>query len=184
MQTNSENLIQILDLKFRPYLSSEEIDQAVARVAEKVDQDCAMSGTSPLFICILNGSFIFGSDLLKKIKTPCQIEFIRLKSYEGTQTTEKVQEVIGLHQEIAGRDIIIIEDIVDTGHTLDHFLAKLQTMHPKSVKIASLLFKKEAFQKSFPIDYIGFEIENKFIVGYGLDYNEFGRNLPAIYQLV
>lgn len=174
--------IQILDLKFKPYISAEEIDQTVLRLAEKIDED--YMGLHPLFICILNGSFIFASDLLKKVKTPCNIEFVRLKSYEGTQTTEKVQEVLGIQADLKGKDIIIIEDIVDTGHTLANFLEKLSQYEPQSVKIASLIFKKEAFKKEFKIDYLGFEIENKFIVGYGLDYNEYGRNLPEIYQIV
>jgi len=174
--------IQILDLKFKPYISAQEINEKISQIASYIDRDCV--GSHPLFICILNGSFIFASDLLKKVKSPCNIEFVRLKSYEGTQTTENVQEIFGLHSEIEGKDIIIIEDIVDTGHTLHNFLQKINTYHPKSVKIASLIFKKEAFKKEFKIDYLGFEIENKFIVGYGLDYNEYGRNLPEIYQVV
>jgi hypoxanthine phosphoribosyltransferase len=121
---------------------------------------------------------------LKKVKSPCQIEFVRLKSYDGTQSTEQINEIFGLQVDITDKDIIIIEDIVDTGHTLDNFLKKVATHNPKSVKIASLIFKKEAFQKDFPIDFLGFEIENKFIVGYGLDYNEYGRNYPEIYQII
>jgi hypoxanthine phosphoribosyltransferase len=109
---------------------------------------------------------------------------VRLKSYEGTQSTEKVREVLGLQVDIKDRDLIVVEDIVDTGHTLAHFFEYLKDYEPRSVKLASLIFKKEAFQKEFQIDYLGFEIENKFIVGYGLDYNEYGRNLDAIYQLV
>lgn len=174
--------ITILDLKFKPYINASEIDAAISKMAQTI---CADYGDShPLFICVLNGSFIFASDLIKKISIPCNIEFVRLKSYSGTQTTENVCEIIGLHSDIQGRDIIILEDIVDTGHTLDKFLRELQRLSPKSIKIASLIFKKEAFQKNFAIDYLGFEIENKFIVGYGLDYNEYGRNLPEIYQIV
>lgn len=176
--------IQILDLHFQPYISAEEIDKAVSRMATDIDAQFSGSDSHPLFLSILNGSFIFSSDLLKKIKTPCQIEFIRLKSYEGTQTTTNVSEIMGLQLDIRGRDVIILEDIVDTGHTLAHFLEKIKQYEPRSVKIASLIFKKEAFQKSFHIDYLGFEIENKFIVGYGLDYNEYGRNLPEIYQIL
>ena len=175
-------IIQILDLKFQPYISAAEIDKSVDEIAKRIDAD--YEGKNPLFICVLNGSFIFASDLMKKISTPCNIEFVRLKSYEGTYSTEKVREVLGLNSDIKGRDIIIIEDIVDTGHTLAHFFNYLQSFETKSIKLASLIFKKEAFQKDFKIDYLGFEIENKFIVGYGLDYNEYGRNLDAIYQLV
>lgn len=178
----SSEFIQILDLKFRPYISAVKLDEKVSEIAIAIDRD--YNGKSPLFICVLNGSFIFASDLLKKVSIPCNIEFVRLKSYEGLATTEKVREVLGLTCDIKGRDIIIVEDIVDTGHTLAHFLEYLKSYEPRSVKIASLIFKKEAFQKKFHIDYLGFEIENKFIVGYGLDYNEYGRNLDAIYQLI
>lgn len=174
--------IQILDLKFKPYISAEEIDKAISRISEEIDKEYINS--HPIFICILNGSFIFASDLLKKVKSPCQIEFVRLKSYEGIQSTENVNEIFGLQVDIKDKDIIIIEDIVDTGHTLDSFLKKIASYNPKSVKIASLIFKKDAFQKTFPIDFLGFEIENKFIVGYGLDYNEYGRNYPEIYQII
>jgi len=174
--------IQILDLKFKPYLSADRINAVVGDIAARIDADYA--DRVPLFVCILNGSFVFASDLLKKVSIPCNIEFVRLKSYDGMHTTEKVREVLGLQIDVKGRDIIVIEDIVDTGHTLSHFLEYLKNFEPRSVKLASLIFKKEAFQKDFSIDYLGFEIENKFIVGYGLDYNEYGRNLDSIYQLV
>lgn len=174
--------IQILDLKFKPYLSAERINAVVGEIAARIDADYA--DRVPLFVCILNGSFVFASDLLKKVSVPCNIEFVRLKSYDGMHTTEKVREVLGLQIDVKDRDVIVIEDIVDTGHTLAHFLEYLKNFEPKSVKLASLIFKKEAFQKDFSIDYLGFEIENKFIVGYGLDYNEYGRNLDSIYQLV
>jgi hypoxanthine phosphoribosyltransferase len=175
-------VIEILDLKFQPYISSEKIDEVVGDLARQINAD--YQGKNPLFLCVLNGSFIFASDLLKKISLPCNIEFVRLKSYEGTQSTENVREVLGLNVDIKNRDIIVIEDIVDTGHTLAHFMDYLGTREPKSIKLASLIFKKEAFQKDFKLDYVGFEIENKFIVGYGLDYNEYGRNLDSIYQLI
>lgn len=174
--------IQILDLVFKPYISEQEIDEANTRIASQINEE--YRDRNPLFICVLNGSFIFASDLMKKIRIPSNIEFVRLKSYEGTQTTEQIKEVLGLQVDIADREIIILEDIVDTGHTLSNFLEKLEILGPKSIKIASLIFKKEAFRKNFKIDYMGFEIENKFIVGYGLDYNEFGRNLALIYQVV
>jgi len=174
--------IQILDLSFKPYISAEHIEIAVSEMAKKIDADYA--GKNPVFICVLKGSFIFASDLLKKVTIPCNIEFVRLKSYSGTQSTEDVKEILGLQTDVKGRDLVILEDIVDTGHTLASFTKKLTKMDPKSMKIASLIFKKEAFQKEFKIDYLAFEIENKFVVGYGLDYNEYGRNLDAIYQIV
>jgi hypoxanthine phosphoribosyltransferase len=176
--------IQILDLRFKPYISAFDIEDAVQAMASKIDLDFANADTPPLFICILNGSFIFASDLLRKIKTPSQIEFVRLKSYDGTASTGNLKEIFGLQIDIANREIILIEDIVDTGHTLANFFQIISKHHPKSVRIASLIFKKQAFQKDFKIDYVGFEIENKFIVGYGMDYNEYGRNLPEIYQIV
>jgi len=175
-------VIEILDLKFQPYISSEKIDRVVGDLARRINED--YQGKNPLFLSVLNGSFIFTSDLLKKISLLCNIEFVRLKSYDGTQSTENVREVLGLNVDIKNRDIIVIEDIVDTGHTLAHFIVYLKTREPKSIKLASLIFKKEAFQKDFELDYVGFEIENKFIVGYGLDYNEYGRNLDSIYQLI
>ena len=155
-------VIEILDLKFQPYISSEKIDRVVGDLARRINED--YQGKNPLFLSVLNGSFIFTSDLLKKISLLCNIEFVRLKSYDGTQSTENVREVLGL--------------------TLAHFIDYLKTREPKSIKLASLIFKKEAFQKDFELDYVGFEIENKFIVGYGLDYNEYGRNLDSIYQLI
>lgn len=178
------DVISILDLKFKPYISEDKISAMVKELARKIDEDYRDKESVPLFLCILNGSFMFCSDLLKQLKTPSQIEFVRLKSYMGTQSTENVQMLIDLNINVKNRDVILIEDIVDTGHTLSYFIEILRDMNPRSIKIASLIFKKEAFRKNFSIDYLGFEIENKFIVGYGLDYNELGRNLPAIFQLV
>lgn len=175
-------MITVLDLTFRPYISATEIDLAIQKMADKINSDYA--DKNPIFLCILKGSFIFASDLFKKIAIPSEIEFIRLKSYDGTRSTEHIQTILGLQVDIKDKHIIILEDIVDTGHTLDSLLKDLKKEMPASLKVASLIFKKEAFQKSFEIDYLGFEIENKFIVGYGLDYNEQGRNLPEIYQLV
>lgn len=175
-------MIQILDLQFQPYISASQIDEAVSKMAAKMNED--FKDKNPLFICILKGSFIFASDLYKKITIPSEIEFIRLKSYDGTQSTEHIQTMIGLSANIVDRNIIILEDIVDTGNTLDSLLKDLSKEKPQSISLASLIFKKEAFKKDFEIDYLGFEIENKFIVGYGLDYNEYGRNLPEIYQIV
>lgn len=174
--------INILDLTFKPYISENEIKSAVIRLGEKLTKD--YKDKKPLFLSVLNGSFMFTADLVRQIDFECEIEFIRLKSYEGTQSSEVVQEVIGLNKNIEGLDIIIVEDIVDTGLTLHRLIETLTTKNPKSITIASLIFKKEAFKKNYPIDYIGFEIENKFIVGYGLDYDGYGRNLKEIYQII
>jgi hypoxanthine phosphoribosyltransferase len=175
-------VIQILDLSFKPYISATQIEEANVKMAAKINVD--YKDKNPLFICILKGSFIFASDLFKKITIPAEIEFIRLKSYDGTQSTEHIQTLIGLSANIIDRNIIILEDIVDTGNTLESLLNDLKKEKCQSIGLASLIFKKDAFKKDFKIDYLGFEIENKFIVGYGLDYNEYGRNLPEIYQIV
>lgn len=177
-------MVQVLDLKFKSYIDASQIKEAVKRIANQIDDEFSSTESVPLFISVLNGSFIFASDLLRQIRVQCQIEFIRLKSYEGIHSTEKLLEIIGLKVNVENRDIIILEDIVDTGHTLDKLIKKLKNQNPKSIKIASLIFKKEAFKGDFMIDYMGFEIEDKFIVGYGMDYNDYGRNLPEIYQLV
>ncbi len=174
-------MVQILDLQFKPYIDSVKIESAVLDMANKINED--YKDKNPLFLCILKGSFIFASDLYKKITIPSEIEFIRLKSYDGTQSTENIQTLIGLSANIIDRNIIILEDIVDTGNTLESLLRDLSKEKPQSIALATLIFKKEAFKKDFKIDYLGFEIENKFIVGYGLDYNEYGRNLPEIYQI-
>jgi hypoxanthine phosphoribosyltransferase len=179
-----EELVNVLNLKFKSYIDSTQIQDAVKRIASQMNDEFSKTESAPLFISVLNGSFIFASDLLRQLKIQCQIEFIRLKSYEGVSSTENLLEIIGLNVDMKGRHIIILEDIVDTGHTLDKLVKKLQKENPKSIKIAALIFKKEAFKKDFQIDYLGFEIENKFIVGYGMDYNDYGRNLSEIYQVV
>ena len=143
-----------------------------------------MEGKDHLFLCVLNGAFVFASDLLKKITIDCEISFVKLSSYEGTKTTNTIREMIGLDQSIEGRTIIIIEDIVDTGLTMDYTRKKLKKLGAIDVRIATLLFKPEAFKKDYALDYVGIAIPNKFIVGYGLDYDGYGRNLPDIYQII
>lgn len=176
-----DNQIEILDLKFKPYISEVEIEKAIKAMSGSINE--RYSQRKPLFICVLNGSFIFSSDLLKNISIPCQIEFVKLKSYDGMESTRKVKEMLSLQSDIKDRDIIILEDIVDTGHTLNFFIEKISALQPNSIAIAALLFKKRAFQYDFKIDYLGIEIEDKFVVGYGMDYKEYGRNLSSIYQL-
>lgn len=174
--------INILDLTFRPYIPQLEIEQKVTAMGRQITED--YRDKTPFILSVLNGSFIFTADLVRAIDLPCETEFVKLKSYEGTQSTEQIQEMIGLERDIKGLDIIIVEDIVDTGLTLYRLIENLKLKEPKSIAIASLIFKKEAFKKEYAIDYVGFEIENKFIVGYGLDYNGYGRNLKEIYQIV
>ena len=173
------SVIRLKDKKFKPHILSEDIIAQANRVANEIAND--YEGKNPLFIAVLNGAFMFASDLLKAYPHNCEISFVKLSSYQGTQSTEKVKEIIGLNQSIDGRDVIIIEDIVDTGITMQNLILDLDKMKPSSVKIATLFFKPEAFQKDFKIDYIGFNIGNDFIVGYGLDYDQLGRNLKDIY---
>ncbi|HLU84214.1 MAG TPA: hypoxanthine phosphoribosyltransferase [Vicingaceae bacterium] len=173
--------ITIKDKTFKPYISAEDLQNAIQKVATTINQD--YKGKSPIFIGVLNGSFMFMSDLLKEINLQCTVSFVKLASYEGTSTTGKINELIGLNEDLQGQDIILVEDIVDTGNTLVKLYEILQNKKVNSIKIASLLFKPEAYHKPYPIDYIGKEIPNAFVLGYGLDYDGYGRNLSSIYVL-
>jgi len=173
--------ITIKDKTFKPYISAEELQTSISKVANEINTHYI--GKSPIFIGVLNGSFMFMSDLLKEINLQCMVSFVKLASYEGTTTTGKVNELIGLNEDIEGQDIILVEDIVDTGNTLVKLYEILQNKKVNSIKIASLLFKPEAYHKPYPIDYIGKEIPNAFVLGYGLDYDGYGRNLSSIYVL-
>jgi hypoxanthine phosphoribosyltransferase len=172
---------QILDKSFKPYLTQTDIAYAIERIANQINQD--YSDKNPLFIAILNGSFIFASDLFKKINIPAEISFIKLASYQGTKSTGNVITAIGLETDLFERNVIVIEDIIDTGKTLSAFLPQLEHQQPKSLKVCTLLHKKDATQYPVTIDYLGFEIPNLFVVGYGLDYNGYGRNLDQIMQI-
>ena len=174
-------MINILDKKFVPLISREKIENRIADIASEIAND--YQGRCPVFVVVLNGAFLFASELVKRIPLSCQITFIKLASYNKTESTGSVREIIGLNDDIAGRDIIIIEDIVDTGLTMARLLSQINDLGPASVAIASLLHKPEALQTPIDIRYNGFDIENKFVVGYGLDYDGIGRNLDAIYVL-
>jgi len=166
---------------FELFISDIEIEKIVNDIAVNINNTGIKN---PLFIAVLNGSFLFASDVMRKITlSNSEISFIKLSSYEGTQTTGKVEEIIGLSHNIKGRNIIILEDIVDTGNTLEKIVELFNEQGVKSLKIATLLYKPEAYTKEIPIDFIGKKIPNKFVVGYGLDYDEIGRNLPHIYKL-
>ena len=175
--------IHIKDKTFRPYISGEEIARAVDRVARCIREDVRQEEGTPLFVVMLNGAFMFASDLLRAIDVPCEVAFMRMKSYQGTASTGTVDLLQDMHAEISGRTVIVIEDIVDTGATMHALLEHLQRRRPKCVKIASLLFKPESLQYAVPVDYVAFEITRDFIVGYGLDYDEEGRNLKDIYVI-
>jgi hypoxanthine phosphoribosyltransferase len=174
-------VIQVHDKRFTPYLSADDIDQAVKRVASDVNRD--YRDKRPLFIAILNGSFMFASDLFKELTIDAELCFIKLASYKGMKSTGHIITAIGLDTELFGRDVIIVEDIVDTGKTLSEFLPQLYHQQPASLKIAALLHKPEATRYPIHIDYLGFSVPDKFLLGYGLDYDGLGRNLKEIYQL-
>jgi hypoxanthine phosphoribosyltransferase len=174
--------IRLHDKLFDSYLTQEEIQTRVSFIAEQLNTE--YENKRPLFIAILNGSFIFASDLFKKLHIEAEICFIKLASYKGSKSTGHVVTAIGLDAEIFGRDVIIIEDIVDTGKTLNEFLPQLHHQQPASLKIVALLHKAEATKFPVSIDYLGFTIPDKFVVGYGLDYDGLGRNIPEIYKVV
>ena len=173
--------IKIHDKIFTPFISKEQIKQRVSELAEKIN--ISYAGKKPLMIGILNGSFIFAADLFRELTIEAEISFIKLASYKGTSTTGHVVTAIGMEEDLHGRHIIIVEDIIDTGKTLSSFLPEIHHRQPASVKIAALLTKPDARQYDVRADYSAFEIENKFVVGYGLDYDGLGRNLPGLYIL-
>lgn len=173
--------IKILDKTFRTFIPKEEIQQRVKAVAEKLNKD--MDGKNPLLLAVLNGSFIFAADLMRNITIPCEISFVKLASYQGTTSTGKIKEVIGLNEDLTDRTVVIVEDIIDTGSTMRQMIESLGTRNPKSVHICSLLVKPGKLQVPLNIEYAAMEIPNDFIVGYGLDYDQQGRQLEDIYVL-
>ena len=175
------NSIKVVDKEFIPYLSENEIQEKISALATQLNIDYA--GKKPIFLSILNGSFLFTADLFKQITIEAEVCFIKLASYKGVTSSGNVITAIGLEANVTGRHIIIVEDIIDTGKTLHHYLPQLASSSPASVKIAVLLNKKEARQYEVKVDYTCFEIPNKFVVGYGLDYDGLGRNSKEIFQL-
>ncbi len=174
-------VIKVKDKEFQISIPAAKISQIVQDLASQINRD--YDGKNPIFLSILNGSFIFAADLIRKVTIPCEISFVKFSSYSGTSSTENVKELIGLSEDISGRHVIIIEDIVDTGITMELLLEDVKKLKPASVKLACFTFKPEAFRKTFRIDYLGISIPNDFIVGYGLDYDGYGRNLPDIYKV-
>ncbi len=173
--------IKVLDKEFTSYISEEQINKRIEELASTINVE--YEGKFPLFLGVLNGSFIFASDLFKSIDIPAEISFVKLASYKGTTSSGDVKTLIGLDDSIKGREVIIIEDIVDTGNTLNFLKKEILEKEPKSVVVITLLDKKEARTQDIDPEYVGFKIENKFVVGYGLDYDGFGRNTRNIYQL-
>jgi hypoxanthine phosphoribosyltransferase len=173
--------VKVLDKTFVSFIPHLRIQETVARMAADLDRD--MNGKDPLFLAVLNGSFVFAGDLFKQVKMPSRITFVKMASYIGTGSSGKVDQLIGLQEVITGQHIIILEDIIDSGLTLTKLLDHLGSLQPASVRIATLLFKPDAFKGNFKIDYVGISIPNNFVVGYGLDYNGYGRNSKDIYTL-
>lgn len=174
--------IRVHDKNFEPYLSAGEIAATIKKIAVGLNEEYKTK--RPLFIAILNGSFIFAADLFKELTIDAEICFIKLASYKGTKSTGQVITAIGLDVDLFDRHVVIVEDIVDTGKTLNEFLPQLRHQHPASMKIVALLHKPEATKFPLQIDYLGFSIPDKFVVGYGLDYDGLGRNIPEIYKLI
>ena len=174
--------VKILDKEFGISISKEKIHQAITIMANKLNSD--FKGKEVIFIGILNGSFMFASDLFKQINLNCRITFVKVASYQGTISTGTVKSLIGINENIKDLSVVVLEDIIDTGETLENIISQLKGYNPAEIKIATFLFKPNAFKKDYKIDYIGMEIPNDFIVGYGLDYDGYGRNLPEIYTLV
>jgi len=177
-----EKLVKLGDKSFRLYKSENEILSLVKSIAHQINADYI--GRRPLIVPVLNGSFMFAADLLKELKLDCELSFVKVVSYHGTNSNGQAATLIGLNQNIEGRHVIIVEDIVDSGHTLSKILPNLLQQNPATLKVASLLFKPLALKTKVTVDYIGAEIPNDFIVGYGLDYNGLGRNLRDIYQVI
>jgi hypoxanthine phosphoribosyltransferase len=174
-------MIQIHDKTFIPFIKRDQIEGRIRELGIQISQD--YQGKNPLFIVVLKGSFMFATDLIKACNLVSEIGFVRFKSYEGMNSTGEVKTIMDLDQDIKGRNIIIVEDIVTTGHTLNMYLSKLKSHKPASIKIASLLFKPDRLLHDIKVDYCGFVIEDKFVIGYGLDYDELGRSLPEVYIL-
>lgn len=176
------SIVKIKDLTFKTFIPESEIQQRVKAVAEKINKD--LDGKNPLLLAVLNGSFVFAADLIRNITIPCEISFVKLASYQGTTSTGKIKEVIGLNEDLTGRTVVIVEDIVDTGFTMKRMIETLGTRHPESIHICSLLVKPDKLQVPLNIEYVAIEIPNDFIVGYGLDYDQQGRQLRDIYTIV
>ena len=176
------SIIKVKDKTFKTFIPEDEIQRRVKAVAEKINKD--LEGRNPLFLAVLNGSFMFAADLMRYITIPCEISFVKLASYQGTTSTGRVKEIIGINEELQGRTVVIVEDIVDTGKTMKRMLESLGTRNPDSLHICTLLVKPNKLEENLNIEYAAMEIPNVFIVGYGLDYDQQGRNLCDIYTVV
>lgn len=177
------SIIRVSDKDFAPFIPQEKIENEIHRIASEIKRD--MDGKEPLFLVMLNGAFMFAAELFKNLDMPCEMAFVKYKTYEGTHSTGKANALLGLDaQQIKDRNIVIVEDIVDSGFTMSKLLEDLNAAGAKSIRIATMMFKPKALKYDLKMDYVGMEIGNDFIVGYGLDYNEYGRNLKEIYKIV
>lgn len=181
-KTKEMNEVRVLDKTFRELITREEIDGKVTDIARQINSDYA--GKEVIFLGILNGAFLFAADLFRKIEVTARISFVKLASYEGTGSSGTIKELIGWNEDIRNQNIIVVEDIVDTGITLERIVDELKMRKVATIRVASLLLKPDAYKKSIPVDYTGFNIPNDFVVGYGLDYNGYARNLPSVYTLI
>lgn len=175
------SIIKLHNTYFKKYISEEKIAEAIDLMAEQINEDC--KNETPVFIGILNGSFMFVADLVRRYNYECTVSFVKLASYEGTDSTGNIKQLVGLNEDLEGKTVIILEDIIDTGNTLQEIYDIFSDRKLKQLKVATLFFKPDVFKKDLPIDYIGISIPDKFIIGYGLDYDGLGRNLDSIYQL-
>lgn len=175
------SIVKIKDKTFETSISAEEIAKRVKELAQQLSKD--FEGKNPLFLAVLNGSFIFAADLMREITIPCEISFVKLASYQGTTSTGKIKEVIGINEDLSGRTVVIVEDIVESGRTMKRMIETLGTRNPASVHICTLFVKREKLQVDLDIEYAAFSIPNAFIVGYGLDYDQQGRHLKEVYSL-
>jgi len=174
--------IRIIDRNFRELITEEAIRNRVGEMATQMNRD--LKGKDVVFLGILNGAFLFAADLFRKLEIPARISFVKLASYEGTKSSGSIKELIGWNEDIKDKTVIVIEDIVDTGHTLERIMAELVMRKASEIRIAAALFKPGAYKSRIALDYVGFEIPNDFVVGYGLDYDGYGRNLPSVYILI
>lgn len=181
-QFKTTKTIQVHDKRFKPFILNEEIVRSVKQIADKINNDYA-DKPIPLFVGVLNGAFMFMGELMKHITIDCEISFVKIASYAGTESTGSIKELIGLNASAENRHVIIVEDIVDTGVSIEHTTNLLKKMDPASVAVCTLLFKPESYTKTIPVDYCAFSIPNRFVVGFGLDYDGLGRNYKDIYEI-